>query len=244
MARCLLDGLRRAALVFYSTEVVREQILEAGLVPSERLVHAPYGTAPEFSPEPDDWDSRVRQRLPGRFLLHVGSCIPRKNTALLLRLLARLRQDLPDLGLLQVGGAWPEAQRALLGELGLTHAVLQLRDVPRAELAAMYRQAEVVLLPSHAEGFGLPLIEALACGAKVLATRLPVFLEVGGTAAHYAASDDLEAWTTASQKLLSLRAHSGQEQCARAARYSWEKHAELVVGAYRRLACESAAVRA
>jgi glycosyltransferase involved in cell wall biosynthesis len=236
MARYILDGMRRAALVFYSTDVVREELLATGLLPAERLVHAPYGTAPEFTPEQNGQDAGVRARLRGPFLLHVGSCIPRKNTAFLLRLLARLQEQRPELRLLQVGGTWPEDQRALLAQLGLQDAVLQLRDVPRSELAAMYRQAEAVILPSHAEGFGLPVIEALACGTRVVATDLAVFREVGGDAVEYAASGELDVWTQALCRLSSLDSAEVRARCARrAARYSWHEHARRIIEAYRGL---------
>jgi glycosyltransferase involved in cell wall biosynthesis len=241
MARYILSGMRRAALVFYSTDVVREELIATGLLSAERLVHAPYGTAPEFSPEQDGQDVRVRERLPGPFILHVGSCIPRKNTAFLLRLLARLRQGRPDLSLLQVGGTWPDDQQALLAELDLVGSVLQLRGVPRPELAAMYRQAEAVVLPSHAEGFGLPVIEALACGTRVLASDLPVFREVGGDAVAYAAPGDLDVWTQAASRIFSLESSAVRARCAeRAARYSWPEHARRIVEAYRGLAAGAA----
>jgi glycosyltransferase involved in cell wall biosynthesis len=236
MARYILDGMRRAALVFYSTDVVREELIASGLLSAQRLVHAPYGTASEFSPEQDAQDARLRERLPGPYILHVGSCIPRKNTAFLLRLLARLRRGRPDLRLLQVGGTWPEDQRALLVDLRLQDAVLQLRDVPRSELAAIYRQAEAVILPSHAEGFGLPVIEALACGTSVVATDLPVFREVGGDAVEYAAGGDLDVWMQALNRLLLLDAATVRARCARrAARYSWHEHARRIIEAYRGL---------
>jgi glycosyltransferase involved in cell wall biosynthesis len=236
MARSILAGLRRASVVFHSTEVVREELISSGLLSPERLVHAPYGTAPEFSPHPSDADPAVRARLGGRFVLHVGSCIPRKNTGFLLRLLAHLRRELPGLCLLQVGGTWPAEQRSLLTELGLEGAVLQLRGLPRAELAAMYRQAELVLLPSRAEGFGLPLIEALACGAKVLCSDLPVFREVAAGAAQYAPLDELEAWAQAARALLAAPADPIRAASVRqAAHYSWHAHAERIIGAYRSL---------
>lgn len=238
MARCILAGMRSAALVFYSTEAVKDELLANGLLPAARLVNAPYGTAPEFSPQVSDWDAVVRARVGGRYILHVGTCIPRKNTTFLLHLLCRMREEQPALKLLQVGGTWPDPQRTLLAELGLAHAVLQVRDIPRAELAAMYRQAEVVALPSLSEGFGLPMIEALACGTKVLATDLPVFREVGGAAAEYAPESDLGAWVQALRGISRLGRDSFREPCLRqAARYSWNEHARLIVRAYGSL-CE------
>jgi glycosyltransferase involved in cell wall biosynthesis len=233
MARCILSGLRRAAVVFHSTEVIRDALVSSGLVPAARLVHAPYGTAPEFTPQPGVEDSVLRARVAAPFVLHVGSCIPRKNTGFLLHLLARLRRARPDLHLIQVGGHWPEDQRRSITELGLDGAVHQLRDVSRLELAALYRNAEAVLLPSRSEGFGLPLLEGLACAAKVVATDLRVFREVGGDAAEYARQDDLEDWAHALVQWASRPPAAHAERCARqAARYSWNEHARRIVLAY------------
>lgn len=236
MARYILSGLRRAAVVFYSTEAVRAELSATGLLPHARLVHAPYGIATEFSALETEEDRAVRARHPRPFLLHVGSCIPRKNTGFLLRVFAEARRALPELELMQIGGEWPPEQRALIAELGVGGALEQRRGISRAELAALYRRAALVLLPSHAEGFGLPLIEALACGAKVIATDLPVLREVGGDAAVYVPGDDLSAWVAELQRLWLTPAEQLSERASRrAALYSWHEHARRIVSVYRDL---------
>jgi glycosyltransferase involved in cell wall biosynthesis len=107
----------------------------------------------------------------------------------------------------------------------------------RREIAALYRAAAAVLLPSEAEGFGLPVIEALACGGRVIASDLPVLHEVGGAAAVYCTVGDVAAWAAAVSRLLGDPA-AGPDRTARlaqAARFSWANHARIIDDAYQRL---------
>lgn len=233
MARRILAGLQKAAVVFHSTHAVREAIERHGLVDPARLVHVPYGFAPEFSR--DDHADRSTSDEP--YVLHVGSCIPRKRIDVLLEVFARLRERLPALRLVKVGGEWTAEQRALLARPALTGAVVHRTGIERRELAALYRRASLVLMPSAAEGFGLPVLEALACGAVVLASDLPVFREVGGDAARYAAVGDVDAWTESALALLREphRAGPPSQRVAWAQRFSWQQHTRAIVDAYLRL---------
>jgi glycosyltransferase involved in cell wall biosynthesis len=237
VARRVLSGLQRAAVVFHSTLAVRREILRHGLIDPGRLVQAPLGVPPEFTAEEDGCG--LPPPLDGApFLLHVGSCIPRKRVDVLLRVFAAVRAGRPDLKLVKVGGPWAPEHRDLLDRLALGPAVVQLSGLERRALAALYRRAALVLLPSEAEGFGLPLLEALACGAAVAATDLPVLREVGGDAAVYCPLADVPAWAHTVRTLLDDpdRAPPRAVRLARAARYSWESHARAIADAYLRLA--------
>lgn len=239
MARRILQGMQRAGLVFHSTQAVRAELLAHGLVEPARLVHAPLGAAPEMLPRGDLRAAEVAPGLAGRpFVLHVGSTIPRKRIDVLLRAFAGARASAPGLVLVQVGGTWTSSQRRLLEDLGLEEeVVLQLRGVARADLAALYRECRAVLLPSEAEGFGLPLLEALACGAAALASDLPVLREVGGDAASYVRPGQAQEWVEALRgALLGADDRSArQARVARAASFSWDLHAERILEAYERL---------
>jgi glycosyltransferase involved in cell wall biosynthesis len=168
-------------------------------------------------------------------LLHVGSLIPRKNPEFLLRLAASVREARPDLELVQVGGSLSDAQARLVDELGLRPHLHRLSGLTRSELAALYRRAGAVLLPSTAEGFGLPIIEALSCGAPVVASDLSVLREVGGDAAEYCPVSALDAWREA--VLRELAAPPGARtdvRLRRAASYSWRAHATTIVEGHER----------
>jgi len=251
LARHVLSGLQRAAVVFHSTRAVREELVRHGLVDPARLVHAPYGVGPEFSadgpasglledrsPSPGGSVAAPASARPTRYLLHVGSAAPRKRLDLLLDLFARVRGEVPDLKLVQVGAAFGPELRAQVERLGLAGgALVQPPPLPRTELAALYRGALLVLLPSDSEGFGLPALEALACGAPVVSSDLPVLREVAGGAALYAPPGDPGAWTDLVLRILDGRAAlpSRTERLAQARQFTWEAHARAILGAYQRL---------
>jgi glycosyltransferase involved in cell wall biosynthesis len=241
LARHILAGLQKAAVVFYATRAVRRGIEEHGLVDPARLVEAPYGVSPEFVADGPP-AAAVAAATGGRpFVLHVGSCIPRKRVDVLLNVFAAVRRQHAGLLLVQVGGEWTAAQQDKIARLGLASAVIQLRDLRRDELAEFYRRAAVVLQPSEAEGFGLPVIEALACGAAVVASDLPVLREVGGEAAVYCPVADVGAWHTAVIALLDDpgNAPSRDARLARAQLYTWDAQARTIAEAYQRLAGSS-----
>ncbi|MFH5805805.1 glycosyltransferase [Alienimonas sp. DA493] len=239
-ARRLAEGLERAAAVFVSTAEVRRQLLASGLVPADRILRTPYGVSAEFArgPAGDAAAAEVAalDLPPGPFLLHVGSCIPRKRIDVLLEVFAAVRAERPDLTLVQVGGAWTDSQRETLGRLNLAGSVRQLTGLSRSALAELYRRSRAALQPSEAEGFGLPVIEALACGAKVVASDLPVLREVGGPVATFAPVGDVPAWRGATLAALDAPAPDPAAAEAHLRQFTWEEHARRIGAAYERLA--------
>ncbi len=236
IASALLAGLKRAAVVFHSSLTVRDQILERGLVAPERLVHAPYGVAAEFQPEPRAEDAELRGRAP--FVMHVGSLIPRKNPDFLLELLIAIGRAEPELELYQVGGTFTPAQRAELAAAGVLERVRQVPHMLRPELSAHLRATRAVVLPSLAEGFGLPVIEALACGAPVVVSDIPVLREVGGEAVVVRPTTSVEGWCEAVRAVLRGEGPGRGERLRAAGRFTWAGHARAVVGAYAAVAMQ------
>lgn len=240
MVREILTGLQRAAVVFYTTNTVRRQIEQYGLLDPSLLVQAPYGVSPEFtseSLEPDPTAAILAELRGAPFLLHVGSCVARKRIDLLLDVFAEVQSQYRDLKLLQVGGEWTDQQREQIKRLGMGAAVRQLPRQDRPCLAGIYRRAALILAPSEAEGFGLPLIEALACGSKVVASDIPVFREVGGEAILYCPLDDIGTWVQTINGILS-NSHSPVEQAShgeQTQRFTWAAHSRAIFEAYQRL---------
>jgi glycosyltransferase involved in cell wall biosynthesis len=247
MTRRILAGLQRAAAVVCDSEATRRALRAYGLVPPDRLHVVPLGTHPECSPAADPAADAAAGRLLGRpdpqgspELLHVGSNIPRKRIDVLLGVVAAVRRTHPGARLIKVGGALEPAQDRLARSLGLADAVVALPFLDRPTLAAVYRRAALVLQPSEAEGFGLPVVEALACGAAVLASDIPALREVGGAAACYRPVGDVAAWADAAGELLGQHRSGGQAWQARraaaleqAARFSWSAHVDRLVAIYR-----------
>jgi glycosyltransferase involved in cell wall biosynthesis len=237
MAGHILRGMQRAAIVFYASGAVRDDIMRHQLIDPSRLVHAPLAPAPEFTAHPENERPGGLPAWIGSrpFVLHVGSCIPRKRVDVLLDVFARLSARDRELVLVQVGGEWTAAQRQQSDRLGARERVIQLRGLPRAQVAALYRQARVVLLPSESEGFGLPAIEALACGAALIASDLPALREVAGGAAIFCPVGDVDAWTHRAERALNGDAPTRELRLKQAAMFSWRRHASIIREAYLRL---------
>lgn len=231
LSQVLLTGLRHAHRVFYSTQAVREEILRHDLVPDRRLVQAPLGIAQEFI------DVAAPVAFVPRYVLHVGSIIPRKNVDFLLQLFRALAERDPELRLLQIGGEWTPEQRRYLAEHRLEARVEQLRGISREELAHRYAGATLVLVPSLAEGFGLPVVEAVACGAPVVASDIPVLREVGIEGVHFCKPSDLAGWLATSSNVLANGPRIGTATRSRIhTRYSWRAHAQIIRDEYLRSA--------
>src|SRR4029077_15265298 len=138
-------------------------------------------------------------------LLHVGSTIDRKRIDVLLEVFAAVRAARRDARLIRVGGPFTGAQRAQARDHGIADAIAVLPFVDRGTLAAIYRRAALTLLPSEREGFGLPLVESLACGTPMIAADIPVLRELGQDAVGYAGLADVAAWRDAILALLAER---------------------------------------
>ena len=248
MARYTLDGLVAAARVVCGSRVVRDELLAHRLVPADRVVVIPNGVHPSRSADPDAVADVAATALLGESsredpeLLHVGSTIPRKRIDRLLRVFAGLTPAAPRARLVRVGGPLTSAQRALATELGIETQITTLPFLDHPLLSAVYRRAAVVLLTSDAEGFGLPVIEALGSGTPVVATDLPVLREVGGEATSFCRADDLRHWVATVTGLLQERERDPARWTGRrevglrhAARFSWRTYTDEMVRVYERL---------
>jgi glycosyltransferase involved in cell wall biosynthesis len=247
LAARTLQGVRDAASIAADSKATLRGLVDRGIVPGSkaRVVHL--GTHPECSPEADPETDLEASRLLGPLevpeLLHVGSNIPRKRVDVLLDVFAKVRESIPGARLVKVGGTLPSDLASRAEQLGITGSIATLppfsptssRD--RATLAAVYRRAKLVLQPSEAEGFGLPVAEALACGAPVLASDIPVLREVAGEAAEYRPVGDVDAWVDGVLRMLDEGVETRQARRAagleRARRYGWDSHVEALMAIYR-----------
>lgn len=245
LQRIVLNGLQKAAVVFYTTHEVRRQIERFELIDPARLVQAPLGIAPEFSPVSmpmDPTDQQVLAQIDNQpFILMVGSSTQRKRLDVLLDVFAAVRAQHPDLKLVRVGRIeddWKPSHREQINRLGIADDLIYLHGLQRSALAELYRSASLVLVTSDAEGFGLPVIEALACGAIVVASDITVLREVGGSAAVYCPVGDVQAWAETVTELLvnPTQAPAREARLAVAAQYTWAAHAKAIAQAYTNLA--------
>lgn len=248
LTRRVLSGMQKAHHVVCDSAATYDDALRYGLLPAERLSIAPVGTRDGYTPDADRQSDAALDRLIGpRALdavevLHVGSCIPRKRIDRLLRIFAAVREVSPRAKLLKAGGMFTSGQRELIRTLGLERGIVQLPFLEPALLASLYRRASLVVLPSDREGFGLPVVEAMACGTPVVSSDLPVFREVGGAVVRLCSPNDMSGWSRTIAGLLDELDSPGtraelRRACVRqAARFTWEGYAEAMSRVYRAVA--------
>ena len=248
MARRILQGFQQAAHVICNSTATRDHLLHYGLIPPEKLTVIHVGVHPAFTSPADPLAETEAIRLIGPNsgqeirLLSVGSTIPRKRMDILLRVFRAVRDEFPTARLIRIGGPFTEAQHELARELGVEAFISLLPFVSSEVLAAIYRQSALLLLPSEAEGFGMPLTEALACGCPVLASDLPVLREVGGAVCEYCGVGDVDAWAQAAVRMIQENAsgprdfeHWSERARAHASRYSWAENARQTVLLYEKV---------
>ena len=205
-------------------------------LPPNKVVVTPLAADPHFGPQYPTVIAALRRQypLPAQFGLYVGSNKPHKNLPRLIQALAQAHDALP----LVIAGAWEArypAARQLAEQLQLQTRVVFLGPVPEADLPALYSAAAWFVFPSQYEGFGLPTLEALACGTPVACSDIPVLREVAGDAAHYFDLLDPASLAAALTELSTQptrRAELQHRGLARAAEFSWERTARQTWQAY------------
>ncbi len=228
---------RRAAGIVTFAESTAEVIREVFGVPNGRIRVIPHGVGHDrFRPPTIEAMATARERRTGErpYLLQVGALEPRRGVDLALRAMEALRLRWPDLVLLLVGGG-----RAPVPELEKPPPwVIRPGFVPDEELPALYAGAEAVLSPSRGEGFDLPLLEALACGAAVVASDIPVHVEHFAPAVELFPSGDAEELASAIERVLDdpQRARELRDAGLRLAReFTWERSAAAHVALWREI---------
>jgi len=235
--RLMARGLQRiageAAMVMVPAEVVRADFVAHGFDPA-RLRVVPLGVEPRPPADPEASAGALhRHGLEGPYVLFVGTAEPRKGLDVLIDAVQLL--DRPGLTLALAGpDGWGDALGPRLDALG--DRVRRLGFVPEADLPLLQAGAAVCCLPSRAEGFGLPVLEAMAAGAPVVTIRGTSMQEVAGDAALCVPAGDAGALATALATVLDEPALAdelrgrGRE---RAARYPWSRTAAAVLEVYR-----------
>jgi glycosyltransferase involved in cell wall biosynthesis len=227
--------VRRARVVLTSSRFSRDRLVEIVGLPEERVVVVLPGVdATRFQPVSRERIEATRHQyaLPGEYLLAVGSRSPRKNLSVLDRAWRLIRPRHPRLGLVIVGEQTHTAPQDRLGG-GSRHSDLRfLGRVPDADLPALYGGASAFVYPSLYEGFGLPVLEAMACGTPVIASNRAGVPEAVGEAGLLVEPEDADRLALAIEEVL-CDAERRQGMVARGLRrageLSWERTAQGVL---------------
>jgi glycosyltransferase involved in cell wall biosynthesis len=232
--------LRNVDAVITVSQAALSDIERFVTLPAGATAVIPNGVDAAFVPVPQLRAEAVARRhglrLP--YVLHVGSAQARKNVPGLLAAFARLRERQPAYSLALVGTAVPVGRpiRDAIDALGLASAVTAVGAVPSADLPALYSAAAVFAFPSLHEGFGLPVLEAMACGTPVVTAAIPALAETVGDAALLVDPRDADALGAAIERAaadLELRAMLRDRGLERAAGFTWDRAAQQTIAVYR-----------
>jgi glycosyltransferase involved in cell wall biosynthesis len=240
------SAIRRSAMVLTVSEASRRDILR--FYPDadpEKVRVVPNAIDPALLEDPGEEEMervRERYRIRGRFVLYAGNIKPHKNLDRLIAAFGRLRQrsDFEDVKLLIIGDEvtrYPSLRRAVEAA-GVRQDVRFFGFVPDRTLAALYRMAALFAFPSLYEGFGLPPLEAMACGTPVLTSDVSSLPEVVGDAALLVDPTDVEQIARGIERLLSdeaLRRELVARGRLRARGFSWERSVQAIHEGYMRI---------
>jgi glycosyltransferase involved in cell wall biosynthesis len=238
--RGIAAAARRADLVITVSQAAADEIEEHTDIPAERVRVVRNGVDLTEASDDDVVAARVAFDLGERpYVLWLGSLEPRKNVGVLVEAFARwaATSDVPHQLVLAGPSGWVEDRDAVLAPARrLGDRVRTIGRVGDDHLRGLYRGADIFVLPSRHEGFGIPVLEAMAQGTPVLASDIPALREVAGDAARLITPADPDAWASALDDLLHDRdrhADLGEAGRRRAELFSWERCATETVEVYR-----------
>ena len=243
-------GTQKADALIAVSAFTAAEVRSLSRRPPKRLYVAPQGVSPRFRPGLVAQRALIREQYlaeGGTLLLHVGHSQTRKNLPTLLRCLALLTQQGMLVTLLQVGGRLSAAQIALIEQLGLKQAVRLLGPVSDDDLVAYYNAADAFVFPSLYEGFGLPVLEAMACATPVVAANAASLPEVVGDAGVLFDPRSAEALAEAVMRVLrepGLADELRRRGVERARQFTWQRTAMATLKVYESMAGPSSSAAA
>jgi glycosyltransferase involved in cell wall biosynthesis len=243
------DAVRRSLITLTVSDYSRRQIAAHYPIEEQRVVLTPNAVDPvRFHTRPTadpggGGDTRILERwglTSDRYLCTLGRLEPRKNHATLVRAYARLVQDAPPLVIIGQRDFSYDGVFRLIAELGLAGRVRILEDVDDDALPVLLRHARLMAYPSQGEGFGMPVLEALASGIPVITSNTTSLPEIAGDAGWLIAPDDVDGLEQALRECLGESPAARRERAARglahSARFTWAESASSLVAAVRRTA--------
>lgn len=215
-------AMRRAEVVFTVSEYSKDRIAEWSGIDEKKIIVAGNGVGPNFTPKGEVW------RLERPYFLYVGNQKSHKNVEGMIRAYARsgLNREFD----LLLSGKISRSLSAIASSEGVAENVKSLGFIDEADLPSLYRGAFAVVMPSRYEGFGLPVVEAMACGTPVLSSERTSLPEIGGDAVRYFDPDDEESFVEGLRALRDdqVRADLRWRGLQRAKLFDWDCVAKRV----------------
>jgi alpha-1,3-rhamnosyl/mannosyltransferase len=226
------------------SEATRRDFLARYRLDPDRITTVPLAADVQFRPQPETAVAALRHtlNLPEKYVLYLGINKPHKNLERLVAAWATVVNTLPDAPTLIIAGAWDAryaAVKTAVKQHNLTSHIRFLGPVPEADLPALYSGATLFVFPSLVEGFGLPVLEAMACGTAVACADTSSLPEVGGKAVAYfdpTNSQEMAAVLLALIQNEQTLAELAKRGLAQAGKFSWEETAVVTLIHYRKLA--------
>jgi glycosyltransferase involved in cell wall biosynthesis len=225
-----------ARLVLTPSEFTRRTVIERLNIDPSIVIVVPHGISPR--PLKTAGDIRERYGIGGRFFLYPAITYPHKNHLVLIEAFARILEDYPDTMLVLTGAKGSMEVRVAkeVAKLGIGDKVLRLGYIPSEHLDALYMEAVAMTFPSRFEGFGAPVLEAMARGCPVVASDATALPEVVEDAGYLVSPDNPEQWAHALTHLLSdesYREELAQSGLKRANEFTWGRAADVLEDSYR-----------
>jgi glycosyltransferase involved in cell wall biosynthesis len=231
-------SVRAAARVIAISEFTKQDLIQRYGLSPEKIVVVPLAAGANFTPQPDAAAQPLPAGMREPFILAVGNLEPRKNLATLIQAFAELVRQQKFAGQLVIAGKATyrgEEAAGAVARLGLEGRVIFTGFVDDATLRVLYNRATLFAYPSLYEGFGLPLLEAMACGCPVVASNATAIPQTAGDAAILVDPTSVAALTAAMARIVAdpeLARRMSAQGKAQAARFSWTRTAELTRAVY------------
>lgn len=244
--RLVSESAKRAQAVIADSECSKRDIVERLGIPPERITVVYLAADERFRPVEDTAAVRAKYKLPERFVLYLGGYDQRKNVRVLIHAFARLPERQRVRVRLVLAGMVPDVDTAFLPnprrmvrESGLPENVVQFTgEIAEEDKPALYSSAEAFAFPSLYEGFGLPVLEAMACGTPTACSNTSSLPEVAGSAGFLLDPLQVDAWAEALRALVSDSARRGEMRARgleQVRRFSWERTARATLQIYKQV---------
>ena len=228
------QAFKRADHIICISETTKEDLIQSYHIPKEKISVCRLAYNEQFRIVES---IQINFRVDTPFILYMGGRSPYKGFSDLAKAYSQWKfRD--DVRFVVVGEAWTKQEQELLSRLGIEDCVLLFNYVSDQQLCDLYNQARAFVYPSHYEGFGIPLLEAMVCGCPLIASDIPSTREVAGTVPFYFEVGNLENLVEVLNRCIETELRSSKQVKAGldwARQYSWQKTAQAFLEVYRNL---------